>query len=59
VLSAEEILIFSVKQTVSKIIAKGSKKKLAHYKQSQLKFKRQNYTDSHSFDGIIFFMSAL
>ncbi|CAC9466172.1 hypothetical protein BSPLISOX_2260 [uncultured Gammaproteobacteria bacterium] len=35
VLSAEEILIFSVKQTVSKIIAKGSKKKLAHYKQSQ------------------------
>jgi hypothetical protein len=24
-----------------------------------IKFKRQNYTDSHSFDGIIFFMSAL
>ena len=35
VLSAEEIQIFSVKQTISKIIAKGNTKKLAHYKQNQ------------------------
>ena len=34
-LSAEEIQIFSVKQTISKIIARGNKKKLARYKQSQ------------------------
>lgn len=35
VLSAEEIQILSVGQTISKISAKGNKKKLAHYKQSQ------------------------
>ena len=34
-LSAEEIQIFSVKQVISKIIARGNKQKLAHYKQNQ------------------------
>ncbi len=34
-LNAEEIQIFSIGQTISKMTAKGNKKKLAYYKQNQ------------------------